>query len=82
MDYGHKRIQGATTRNADRLLFVGVRPISGVGRCTLEIPLSLSCRSMDTVGGRWNIRGSRARRLGSRTDKSPTAKLPLEWPTQ
>jgi len=42
-----KRIQGATTRNADRLLFVGVRPISGVGRYTLEIPLSLSCRSMD-----------------------------------
>src|SRR5437868_12146839 len=28
------------------------------------------------------IRGSRAQRLGSRTDKSPTAKLPLEWPTQ
>jgi len=38
MDYGLKRIQGATTRNADRLLFVGVRPISGVGRYTLEIP--------------------------------------------
>ena len=82
MDYGLKRIQGATTRNADRLLFVGVRPISGVGRYTLEIPPLPSLPKHEYGLGAQKIRGSRARRLGSRTDKSPTAKLPLEWPTQ
>jgi|SRR6516225_5149254 hypothetical protein len=71
---GAKRAQGATTRSADRS--VKQRgPISGVGRCTLVGPLSLPA-----VQQKYPREPST--RLGSRTDKSPTAKLPLEWPTQ
>jgi hypothetical protein len=36
-----KRDQGATARSADRILVGHLRPISGMDRCTLAIPLSL-----------------------------------------
>ncbi len=61
----------------------GREPISGVGRYTLEVPLSLP---VDGVSG-WRqaapgVSPGAGQEPGSRSDISSTAKLSLEWPTQ
>src|SRR5262249_47396702 len=77
-----KKDPGYTTRDADRCAPQG-GDRSAAWDVYPGVPPSPSVSpSVARNAGHGCIPGSRAQRLGSRSDRSSTAKLPLEWPTQ